>query len=257
MGLNSSPSADGIALAGSVATSRDRPPVAAVVLVHGAGATKRYTALARLMALNGVAALTYDKRGVGQSQGRYEGEQNVSAANLRLLGTDAAAAMAALRGLAGLEHLPRGYVGFSQAGWVIPFALSGSPAVDFVGFWSGPACSVSEQLTYQRFSESRGLDRARMSDAEIGAVLSKVPYRTDDVDPLTILKTTVPVRWVFGGRDPYVPVTLSTQRLQARIEAGQRNWSFEVFPGEGHDLPESGQQATFTAMIAWIRRTVR
>lgn len=50
-------SADGIALAGSVVTSREHPPVAAVVLVHGSGPAPRYTALAQLTALNGTRDL--------------------------------------------------------------------------------------------------------------------------------------------------------------------------------------------------------
>jgi hypothetical protein len=55
------------------------------------------TGFAKWLAGQGVAALTYDKRGVGKSGGAYAGPEvgtnNVGPANLKLLVGDAAAAV--------------------------------------------------------------------------------------------------------------------------------------------------------------------
>lgn len=78
------------------------PPnmIAAVVIVHGSGQVKRMLPFARELADQGIASLTYDKRGVGQSGGIYAGPEvgtnNVDAANLELLAKDASAAVQAL-----------------------------------------------------------------------------------------------------------------------------------------------------------------
>ena len=73
-----------------------------------------------------------------------------------------------------------------------------------------------------------------MSDEEIRQVMRHVDIRPDDVDPLKLLTTvSIPGLWLFGGRDPYLPVELSTQRLQALINQGRSNFEYRVFPEEG------------------------
>ena len=143
----------------------------------------------------------------------------------------------------------------SQSGWVIPLALAQSPKVDFIGFWSGPTCTTSEQLHFQKLSETRDFDRSKMTDAEIGEVMSHVSYRPDDVDPLKTLKeVSVPGLWLFGARDPWLPIELSVQRLQGIIDEGKSNFRYEVFPDDGHNLADSSRQPSFTAMIDWIKQ---
>jgi len=249
------PSADGTLLAGSVVTPRETNAVAGVVLVHGAGQTKRNTALASWMALHGIVVMTYDKRGVGLSGGVYEDADNVSAANLRLLATDASAALNSLAADPRWRRLPRGYVGYSQAGWVIPLALAaGAPGPDFIAFWSGPTCTTSEQLHFQRFSETRGYDFSRFTQKDVDEAMKAVRYREDDVDPLKHLaNVTVPALWLFGGRDIYVPVTFSTRRLQALIDGGKSSFSYRVFQDDGHDLAASSRQESFVAMVDWVK----
>ena len=98
----------GVTLRGIVMVPKDVPVVAAIVMVHGAGQEKRNLGFATAFAERGIAALTYDKRGVGQSGGVYAGQEvgtnNVSRDNLELLSLDAAAA---LRVLGMLGHVPQ------------------------------------------------------------------------------------------------------------------------------------------------------
>src|SRR3712207_942507 len=49
---------------------------AAVVFIHGSGPQVRNLGLAERFARNGIAALVYDKRGVGRSAGLYEANQS-------------------------------------------------------------------------------------------------------------------------------------------------------------------------------------
>jgi fermentation-respiration switch protein FrsA (DUF1100 family) len=62
-----------VALAGSVLVPTGPGPHPGVVMAHGAGPQDRegYRPLADLFARHGIAALVYDKRGSGQSTGRY------------------------------------------------------------------------------------------------------------------------------------------------------------------------------------------
>jgi pimeloyl-ACP methyl ester carboxylesterase len=204
------------------------------------------------MALRRIAVLTYDKRGVGQSGGRYEGVDNVSAANLELLASDAAAAMKWVSKSPRVQSLPRGFVGISQAGWVVPLALSRSPAIDFLGFWSGPTCTTSEQLHFQHSSAERESSQPQVAGNNSLAT-GRVEYRPDDVDPLSRLTSvSVPGLWLFGGKDPYVPINLSTRRLQELIDKGRRNLQYRVFPEEGHNLADSPKQPSFVTMVEWI-----
>lgn len=246
-------SADGVQLSGSLVTPEEGRPIAVIVLVHGSGPSERYTALAALLALRRVAVLTYDKRGVGQSGGRYERVNDVSRANLELMASDATAAMKWVLDSPILKALPRGFVGLSQAGWVVPIAVARLPTVDFIGFWSGPTCTTSEQLHLQHFSAEHESDWPRVTADMISEAMLHVEYRPDDVDPRHWLKAvSVPGIWLFGGQDPYVPIALSTRRLQQLIDNGRSNFEYRVFPEEGHNLADSPRQASFVTMVDWI-----
>ena len=249
-------SPDGTVLSGSVYLPTERHPVAAVVYVDGAGPTARNIAIGERLAERGIVVLTYDKRGVGRSGGRYEDENNVSATNLAVLAADARAALAALQDDARWRGLPQGYVGYSQAGWVIPIALSGAGAEpDFIALLSGPVCSTSEQLHYQRFTESRSYDPSRWTEEDVEREMSTVRLRQDDVDPTGFLRgSAVSGLWLFGGRDVYVPVQLSTQRLQQLIGSGSANLEYRVFDGSGHDLTGPQERDAFEALVQWIGR---
>ena len=81
----------GDSLAGTTVFPKDEIR-AAVVFIHGSGPQTRDLSLAERFAASGIAALVYDKRGVGESGGTYEGKQSVSEKNIRPLADDARAA---------------------------------------------------------------------------------------------------------------------------------------------------------------------
>lgn len=122
----------------------------AVVLVHGSGPQDRdgYASIIALMAAqlanSGMVVLTYDKRGVGGSQGRWE------SAGFDALAADAAAAMAALRARDDVDPARIGLGGSSQAGWVAARAVAdgANPAFVMLVGAAGTAMTVEEQNLY-------------------------------------------------------------------------------------------------------------
>lgn len=235
-------------------------PIAAAVLIHGSGRTERMDGLARLLADEGIATFTYDKRGVGRSGGVYEGDDNVSARNLSLLAEDAAAAFAALARVEILAGVPAGYLGVSQAGWIAPMAAAQSPQARFMGLWSGPVATTSEELHFsararKNQANAHDHDHGQMpSSAEIARFVASVPRRADDVDPrLAIAKLDIPALWLFGEEDTSIPVALSVRRLIDLMSVGQTNLGYQVLAHEEHNLADRAGQPGVTAMVAWIK----
>lgn len=133
----------------------------AVILFHGSGPQTRDLFTARWFGTHGVAALAYDKRGVGQSTGNF---RIVPFMEL----TD--------DGLAGIEYLKTrreidtqhiGVWGLSQGGWLGPLAASRSADVSFVIAVSGPGVSPGDQMIflYGKELEAEGFSERDVQEA--------------------------------------------------------------------------------------------
>ena len=237
------------------------PPdiVAAMVLVHGSGPEERMTTHSQALADQGIATLTYDKRGVGKSGGVYVGPEvgtnNVSVENLSLLAADAAAAVKELvRRLPRDPRVPVGLTGGSQAGWIIPLAALRSPDAKFMVIWSGPLVTAREQLRFQFYTDGKADFWDHHTETEAREHIRSDPDRFQfvDTDPRESLgKLSIPALWLFGGRDINVPVRLCIERLHALIESG-KPYEYKLFPREGHSLPPA---ETIPATVDWIRGT--
>ena len=116
----------GLTLHGRLVIPPGDGPFPTVVLVHGSNrdSALHWNAQQNVFPAQGVAALVFDKRGTGASDGEYTQDFD-------LLSDDVVAAVAALRGLARPEVGAIGLAGFSQGGWVAPLAATKTP-VDFV-----------------------------------------------------------------------------------------------------------------------------
>lgn len=224
-------------------------PIAALVLVHGSGPTTRIANVARLFARNGFSVLTWDKRGVGQSSGIYEGDRNSSPENLALLASDAAVAMAWLLARPEVRDLPVGYWGISQAGWIIPLAALKTPQADFITLWSGPVCTVIEEI-----EAGIGSGGNLSSDGDSRALIAQLRGQRMDTDPRDALrKLEIPGLWLFGGNDNTMPVKLSIDRLSGLISEGQANFEFRLAPDGGHNMNFQADRPAIDAMIEWMR----
>jgi pimeloyl-ACP methyl ester carboxylesterase len=243
----------GVALAGSLVLPASAKIDAAVVFVHGSGPQERNLRLAGRFARAGIAALVYDKRGVGASGGEYEAKQNVSGMNVSLLADDAAAALQALAANPELAGVPVGIGGISQAGWIAPLAAERSGIAKFIVLWSAPVCKVSEEDIYSRFTadaDAAGVPSYREALASRTEPYVWPGFLGVDTDPGDALRQlSIPGLWIFGGRDGSIPVDLSIERLQALRDTG-RPYEHVVFPAEGHDNIDG----TFAAAVDWVRR---
>jgi len=130
-----------------VLPARGQGPFPAAVFVTGSDPDTREAWLveARALAGRGVAALVYDKRGVGESRGA-----NHDLASWDDLAGDLAGAVAYLRSRTDLIDPRRvGLIGQSQGTWVITKVAERDPAIAFLVYISGGAMSAAEQETYR------------------------------------------------------------------------------------------------------------
>ena len=232
--------------------------VAAVVLVDGAGQTLRKTGMAQVLANQGIAALTYDKRGVGKSGGVYAGPEvhtsNASPENLDLLAADATAAVDVLSHKIARHPVPIGLIGFSQGGWIAPLAATRSARVKFMVFWSGPVVTTRESVRFEFLTGHNPEFWDHHTEAEVREHLSSDPGRFElvDTDPVESLrKLSIPGLWLFGGRDVNVLTGLSIERLRALAASG-KPFEYELFPEAGHQLVEG---TAIPAIVQWIYKT--
>ena len=133
----------------------------AVVLFHGSGPEGRNLTMARWFAGQGIAALTYDKRGVGDSTGDFRQVVFMDLCGDGLAGVDFLLKRADIQP----EHI--GVWGLSQGGWLGPLAASRSTHVSFVISVSGPGVSPGEQMIflYGRQLRNQGLTSLQVDEA--------------------------------------------------------------------------------------------
>jgi len=110
------PSGD-LSLRGKLVLPEGSGPFPAVVIVHGSEdfSAVDYYYEPYLYAANGFAALAFDKRGTGESDGKY-------LQNFHVLSDDVVAAVRWLRAQPGIDGNRIHLAGFSQGGWIAPLA---------------------------------------------------------------------------------------------------------------------------------------
>jgi pimeloyl-ACP methyl ester carboxylesterase len=138
-----------ITLAGTLVLPAGSERHAAVVLFHGSGPQERDLFMARWFADQGIAALAYDKRGVGESTGNFR------AVPFMDLCDDGLAAIEYLKSRKEIDAKRIGVWGLSQGGWLGPLAGSRSADVSFVIAVSGPGVSPGEQMIVYYANELR------------------------------------------------------------------------------------------------------
>ncbi len=240
-------------LSGTIVFPKEKEIHAAVVFVHGSGKQARNIYWAEQFAAQGIAALVYDKRGAGESGGKYESEQSVSEKNIVLLADYAVAALMVLSQHPALKDAPVGLAGISQAGWIVPIAAEKSPIAKFMVLWSGPVCKVSEEDIYSKYTTDKDDKKVPGYHEALSARKEKYvwpEFLGKDSDPGdSLVKLKIPGLWIFGADDGSVPVDLSIQRLNAIRKLGH-TYDYVLFSGLGHNnMPE-----TFSTATSWIIR---
>jgi pimeloyl-ACP methyl ester carboxylesterase len=193
-------------------------PSPAVAMVHGSGPHGReeFQVFAAYCALLGVAVLADDKRGIGESSGRYPGES----ATRRTVDVLARDAQAEARFLGTIPQVDRGRVGLlgdSQAGWIIALAAAREPAVRWAVALAGPTVSVDESDLWGDLA-GKGLAPPSGTNDELTAKVRANGRGGFDPEPW-LRKLSIPAHWVFADDDRNVPTTLCIERLRS-LQAG-------------------------------------
>ncbi|MGH8028555.1 MAG: alpha/beta hydrolase family protein, partial [Arenimonas sp.] len=150
-----------VELHGQLSIPAGHGPHPAVVLVHGSGAATRnigfFTSLYERL---GIATLSFDKRGAGESTGNWK------SAPFTDLAGDVLAGVALLKARADIDGRRIGLDGSSQGGWVGSIAASQSPDVAWLQVRVGSGVSVAENMLYEDIAAMRdlGLDAAQTAE---------------------------------------------------------------------------------------------
>ncbi len=260
----------GVTLSGTLVLPATKGPHPAVVLTQMSSPAPReaYGLQAYYFAANGIAALMYDKRGVGKSSGDWQ------KATMSDLADDAVAGIALLSQRSDIAAAKIGTWGHSQGGWLAPLAaVRSNDKVAFVIAQSASAVSPAEQeifriensmkadgfsvndirdaVAYQRrlmhWVVSGGEGRAELLAAARAGDNTRWGERVELVpdtmrakpreettafyryDPLPDLaKLKAPIVYILGDQDNFVPVKKSAPLFEQTLTAAGHN-DFEVW----------------------------
>jgi len=191
-----------VRLSGTLVLPSTAPPFPAVVMVHGSGAEGRWANrfLAHRLAQAGVAALIFDKRGVGQSSGDWR------SAGFEDLAADAASGVAMLRGRNDIRSDRIGLFGHSQGGTVLPLVAEASGGVAFLvaSAASGVATDSAERFSLRNSVGFSALepDQAARANEYVEALVG-VAYRGEPRNRLDSLAGALAGEpWYFAPPAP-------------------------------------------------------
>jgi dienelactone hydrolase len=270
-----------VTLSGTLVLPEGKGPFPAVVLTQMSSPAPRgaYALQAYYFAAHGMAALMYDKRGVGKSTGDF------NKATMEQLADDAIAGIELLARRSDIKASAIGTWGHSQGGWLAPLAAARSQKVAFVIAQSASAVPPAEQEVYRiehtlrasgfseeeakagaayqeklmRWVTSRGANRAELLAAAraseqarwashveiVPDTLKEKPAEATSVfysyDPLPDLKRLeAPVLYILGEKDAFVPVHKSARLFQQTLDAnGHRDHQVWILPRAAHGLWET------------------
>jgi pimeloyl-ACP methyl ester carboxylesterase len=200
---------------------------------------------------SGIAVLTYDKRGVGESEGECcPGDYG----QFNLLAADVDGAVATLRSRAEIDPSRVGLLGASQAGWVVPLAAVRSGGrVAFTALVDAPAVSTGEEDLYSQETGEQGSPLRLASFVRTaGGLRTPGPAGFDPRTYLEQLET--PGLWLYGGADRSQPTDKDVEVLNRLTENG-KDFRVLVYPEADHgllDVPPTDPRA-LPEVVRWIK----
>ena len=262
-----------VTLAGSLLLPRNGGSLSAVVFLHGSGAEGRWASryLAEQLASRGIAALIFDKRGVGGSSGDWR------RATPEDLAADGAAAVSRLREEPRISPKRIGLHGHSQGGTLAPLVAARSRRVAFVIASAATGLPTDSTELYSVLNTIYPAARSAVDSAEAKAYareLVAVAYHGKQrarLDSLALTfkdrpwffplppatdsywsfsrafaryrplvwwrKVRCPVLLVYGAEDRRVPARESAARIERALRgAGNTKVTARIFPGADHTL---------------------
>lgn len=234
-------------------------PFPAVVSVHGSGLVRRQDLSSdwRRLVPQGMVVLTYDKRGVGESSGRFqEVRLATSEEQLRTLANDASACFDFLKKHSRVDPQKVGFFGGSQASWIIPLATDGRTDVAFNVILAGAATSSGIETHYSVLTGDGHRPVEPLSADEIERRLAAYDGPTG-FDPVPVLaRSKTPSLWLLGARDLSTPAERSRQTLEKLRNQGVPI-TVKVYADGNHGLhsTSTGERLPFWEdAIEWLQK---
>ncbi|TMF36113.1 MAG: hypothetical protein E6I27_14125 [Chloroflexi bacterium] len=247
---------EGVRLSGTAYLPLPAGPHPAVVWVSGDGPHKRlaFGAMVAMFLEAGVAFMSYDKRGVGESQGTCcPGDYG----HFNLLAADAVGAANTVRVMPEIDSRHVGLLGASQAGWIVPLAAARSKSVAFTALADAPAVSQGEELLYSLLTGEEGGGGGVLSKQAISYRLKRAGPSGFDPRP-SLAQMSIPGIWAYGGADKSIPADECMAVIRSLKTQG-KDFTAVVFPGAGHGLlddPPTDPRALPT-LVRWVAETAR
>ena len=242
----------GASQAGTLYLPADGEGHPAVIWVHGAGEATRLPFEAPIVSgfvREGIAFFSYDKRGVGDSEGECcPGDYG----HFNLLTADVIGAIVAVRGVEAVEPAEVGLIGASQAGWIAPRAAAESGHVAFTALASAAVLPYEQIAAYADLTGGDGSADPFPSSQEIADALGGTSW--EGVDPRPYLDhIDVPELFLLGDADREIPYAQTVDALD-RLKADGASITVASFSGAGHgllDVPPTDPGALPT-LISWV-----
>lgn len=257
---------DGLQLRGTLVTP-DTPTERSIVLVHGGGVTRHeggfFTRLAIGLAEAGIAALHYDLRGHGESDGAQQdatlaGHLNDISVSLQHICEVTGVRKVSLLGTSFGGGLAAYYAGTRPA--ELDRLVLLNPQLDYKNryieqkpYWEGDRLNdeMARQLAEHGFiAHSPTVKQGR-------AFLNEVFW----IRPLEVLdKITAPTLLVHGTQDTFVPVDVSRaadQRIRAEhrlveIEGAQHGFAVHEDPEYANPQSQAWQRFVIETVCEWV-----
>jgi pimeloyl-ACP methyl ester carboxylesterase len=241
----------GASQAGTLYLPADDEGHPAVIWVHGAGEATRLPFEAPIVSgfvREGIAFFSYDKRGVGDSEGECcPGDYG----HFNLLTADVVGAIVAVRGAEGVEPEAVGLIGASQAGWIAPRSAAESGHVAFTALASAAVLPYEEIAAYADLTGGDGSADPFPSSREIADTLDGT---WEGMDPRLYLEhIDVPELFLLGDADREIPYAQTVDVLD-HLKADGASITVASFSGAGHgllDVPPTDPNALPT-LISWV-----
>ena len=266
-----------VTLKGTLLVPLTKGPHPAVVFAHGSGDTRRDVGMWNTFFVRqGIAVLSLDKRGAGESSGDWH------KASLDDIAGDWLAGVAMLKGRADIDAKRIGVHGSSQGGWTGPLMAARSKDIAYVIVRAGSANTVADTMAHEIAWSVReaGLPEADALEAEAESKkmfkLAGAPWAEFNAaatplkarpwaksawvlnmsdggwgrpwsalnsvyDPAaTLAKVKVPVLWFLGDLDHNVPSAATAKLLDAaKAASGNKDFTVVRIPNTGHSFLES------------------
>ena len=232
---------------------RYKGKVPAVVLFHGFTGTKVephriFVKMARALAKAGIAALRFDFRGSGDSEGEFS--------SMTLTGElrDARAAMAFIRSRPGIDKSRVGVLGLSFGGAVASLLLGSDPKICAAALWA--PTGRTDEMVKARYTAKAGRQLKQMGCADFyGNAVGQCFF--DDVvrhRPIkAITRTKTPVLLVHGSEDLTVPPKVSRE-YEVALRKARCAVVRHIVPGAGHTFDSLEWELQVLALtLDWFR----